>query len=345
MRILCADAHMSTNRFEAFSDWVFAIAATLLVLELHVPSTVGPVWPQTMRLWPSYACYAVSFLTIAIIWINHHALSALIGGACARLRRQCVLKHVAGLLAHGSRARSRPRERGLPSCCRACASAPPAAVFSSWPSSSWSSLLIHAWCSGGTSGARLLERQLPHGSWPVEAYVPERQLADVVEHYGLERDEQQPDLLLRSTPEPWPFPPHARIVPTRVAALDLSESVHPELAAAGNARLEELAKECSRTGGSVRRGVDQCSQWCLAVLYLQRTQRESGRRLRRSCRDDRAEADAEHLVGLLFVAAEPLKRAEIAEALKSARRDRRGRARCSMPIRRAGCGCWTRPSS
>ena len=70
---------MSTSRLEAFSDGVFAIAATLLVLELHVPATgTGPLWPQIVAQWPSYACYVVSFLTIGIIWVNHHALFALI---------------------------------------------------------------------------------------------------------------------------------------------------------------------------------------------------------------------------------------------------------------------------
>jgi uncharacterized membrane protein len=70
---------VSTTRLEAFSDGVFAIAATLLVLELHVPSAgSGPLWPQILAQWPSYACYTVSFLTIGIIWVNHHSLFALI---------------------------------------------------------------------------------------------------------------------------------------------------------------------------------------------------------------------------------------------------------------------------
>jgi uncharacterized membrane protein len=70
---------MSTNRLEAFSDGVFAIAATLLVLELHVPPPgSGPLWPQLLAQWPSYAAYAVSFVTIGIMWVNHHALFALI---------------------------------------------------------------------------------------------------------------------------------------------------------------------------------------------------------------------------------------------------------------------------
>jgi uncharacterized membrane protein len=66
---------MSTNRLEAFSDGVFAIAITLLVLEIHVPEPgSGDLGHQLAAQWPSYAAYVVSFLTIGIIWINHHAM-------------------------------------------------------------------------------------------------------------------------------------------------------------------------------------------------------------------------------------------------------------------------------
>ncbi len=65
-----------TSRLEAFSDGVFAIAATLLVLEFAV--TTGsrgfapPLGQQLLHLWPSYLAFATSFLTIGIIWMNHH---------------------------------------------------------------------------------------------------------------------------------------------------------------------------------------------------------------------------------------------------------------------------------
>jgi len=63
-----------TGRFETYSDGVFAIAATLLVLSFMV--TTGPDAPplghQLLHLWPSYLAYATSFLTIGIIWMNHH---------------------------------------------------------------------------------------------------------------------------------------------------------------------------------------------------------------------------------------------------------------------------------
>jgi uncharacterized membrane protein len=66
---------MNTNRMEAFSDGVFAIAITLLVLEIHVPEPgSGQLGHELAAQWPSYAAFAISFLTIGIIWINHHAM-------------------------------------------------------------------------------------------------------------------------------------------------------------------------------------------------------------------------------------------------------------------------------
>jgi uncharacterized membrane protein len=60
------------NRLEAFSDGVFAIAITLLVLEIHVPGAEGGLWSALVAQWPSYAAYLVSFAVIGIIWVNHH---------------------------------------------------------------------------------------------------------------------------------------------------------------------------------------------------------------------------------------------------------------------------------
>jgi uncharacterized membrane protein len=66
---------VSTSRIEAFSDGVFAIAATLLVLELKVPHVEpGELGGTLLGNWPSYATYVVSFLVIGIIWVNHHAV-------------------------------------------------------------------------------------------------------------------------------------------------------------------------------------------------------------------------------------------------------------------------------
>ena len=67
---------MSPGRLEAFSDGVFAIAITLLVLDIHMPDpgTTADLAQQLGSQWPSYVAYGVSFLTIGIIWINHHAM-------------------------------------------------------------------------------------------------------------------------------------------------------------------------------------------------------------------------------------------------------------------------------
>ena len=63
---------MTTGRIEAFSDGVFAIAATLLILSVHVSgSSLGPA---VLHAWPSYAGYAVSFLSIGVMWVNHHVV-------------------------------------------------------------------------------------------------------------------------------------------------------------------------------------------------------------------------------------------------------------------------------
>jgi uncharacterized membrane protein len=67
---------VSTNRLEAFSDGVIAVAITLLVLNLVVPDPgkTDNLARALGQRWPGYAAYAISFLTIGIIWINHHAM-------------------------------------------------------------------------------------------------------------------------------------------------------------------------------------------------------------------------------------------------------------------------------
>jgi uncharacterized membrane protein len=59
------------NRIEAFADGIFAFAATLLILNLAVDQK-QPLGPQLLHIWPSYAAYAISFITIGIIGANHH---------------------------------------------------------------------------------------------------------------------------------------------------------------------------------------------------------------------------------------------------------------------------------
>ena len=60
-----------TGRIEAFSDGVFAIAITLLVLDLKVPPQ-PPLLAGLLAQWPIYAAYLISFLFILIMWVNHH---------------------------------------------------------------------------------------------------------------------------------------------------------------------------------------------------------------------------------------------------------------------------------
>lgn len=62
---------MPKGRLESFSDGIFAFAATLLILNLAVDQT-RPLGPQLLAIWPSYVAYAISFITIGIIWANHH---------------------------------------------------------------------------------------------------------------------------------------------------------------------------------------------------------------------------------------------------------------------------------
>jgi uncharacterized membrane protein len=66
---------VETGRVEAFSDGVFAIAITLLILSVGIEqSPRGDLGTYLVDLWPAYAAYAVSFLTIGIMWVNHHLL-------------------------------------------------------------------------------------------------------------------------------------------------------------------------------------------------------------------------------------------------------------------------------
>jgi uncharacterized membrane protein len=72
-----------TARVEAFSDGVFAIAITLLALEIRVPSPDvtghgSTLLPALLRLWPSYLGYLISFVTIGVMWVNHHSMFVLI---------------------------------------------------------------------------------------------------------------------------------------------------------------------------------------------------------------------------------------------------------------------------
>jgi len=88
-----------TLRVEAFSDGVIAIAITLLVLEIRVPELHATddgreLWAALKDLWPSYLGYALSFVTIGIMWVNHHDIFRHIG----RVDRPLVLINTLFLL-------------------------------------------------------------------------------------------------------------------------------------------------------------------------------------------------------------------------------------------------------
>jgi len=76
-----ADFRDEATRVEAFSDGVFAIAMTLLILEIRTPGRLGPgqLAHALFVLWPSYLAFATSFFTIGVMWMNHHRLFNLIG--------------------------------------------------------------------------------------------------------------------------------------------------------------------------------------------------------------------------------------------------------------------------
>src|SRR5205823_8450239 len=69
-----------TARVEAFSDGVFAIAITLLILEIRVPPAggAGGLWAGLLALWPSYVAFLVSFFVVLVMWVNHHELMRLV---------------------------------------------------------------------------------------------------------------------------------------------------------------------------------------------------------------------------------------------------------------------------
>jgi len=81
-----------TARLEAFSDGVFAIAITLLILEVKVPraGTEGSLLRALAQLWPSYLGYVISFVTLGIMWANHHTIFTYI----RRTDRYFLLIHV-----------------------------------------------------------------------------------------------------------------------------------------------------------------------------------------------------------------------------------------------------------
>ena len=67
-----------TGRLETFADGVFAIAITLLVLGIRTPSPSDDLGKALLDQWPEFVAYIVSFLTIGIMWVQHHRLFTII---------------------------------------------------------------------------------------------------------------------------------------------------------------------------------------------------------------------------------------------------------------------------
>ena len=66
---------MSTSRLGAFSDGVFAVAITLLVLQFTIPQAQsGQLLGSLLDQWPQLVTYTASFLTVGVLWVNHHAI-------------------------------------------------------------------------------------------------------------------------------------------------------------------------------------------------------------------------------------------------------------------------------
>jgi uncharacterized membrane protein len=92
-----ASVGSDTGRLETFADGVIAIAITLLILEVKVPEPAGTtsLTAALLKQWPSYGGYAVSFLTIGVIWVNHHHMFKLI----ARTNHAFLILNVVFLMA------------------------------------------------------------------------------------------------------------------------------------------------------------------------------------------------------------------------------------------------------
>ena len=108
---------MDSRRAEAFSDGVFAIAITLLVLDLRLPGADRhhTLTSQLLHAWPQYFAYVVSFLTIGIMWMNHHTIFAHV----TRVDRPLLVHQPAAAHGHGGHPVPDLAGRGAPARPRA----------------------------------------------------------------------------------------------------------------------------------------------------------------------------------------------------------------------------------
>ncbi|HJW28482.1 MAG TPA: TMEM175 family protein, partial [Saprospiraceae bacterium] len=75
-----SESTKATTRLEAFSDGVFAIAITLLILEIHVPVAVEneSLFQSLLQEWTSFLALLIGFFTLLVCWINHHYMFSMI---------------------------------------------------------------------------------------------------------------------------------------------------------------------------------------------------------------------------------------------------------------------------
>jgi uncharacterized membrane protein len=108
-----------TGRIEAFSDGVFAIAITLLVLDLGVPVTeFDNLWRGIVHEWPAYLGYATSFFTIGGIWLAHHGVFRRLLYADNRVMRINLLLLMAVSSLPDQARRRDDSKPGRRACCR-----------------------------------------------------------------------------------------------------------------------------------------------------------------------------------------------------------------------------------
>jgi uncharacterized membrane protein len=99
-----APDYQPLDRFNAFSDGVFAIVITLLVLELPVPPSTAPILPALAESWPDFLGYAISFAFVGGIWLSHAGLTKYMkGGDVVFFRLNLVMLLYVSLLPFSTR--------------------------------------------------------------------------------------------------------------------------------------------------------------------------------------------------------------------------------------------------
>ena len=205
-------ALLPLDRFNAFSDGVFAIAITLLVLEIAIPHAGVPVLPALREQWPEFLGYYISFAFIGGIWIAHSGVTkfmkqrgpgvVLAEPAAAALRRPAALQHGAHGHAPG---RGRPQARGpvlrRRTCCspRSCSACSSATSRGNRRCSSTRSLKAHCGASPGSAGPSLglnvlaIAVTLVAPKVAVGLYLVETTLLLIIPFLGLRRHRRRPN--------------------------------------------------------------------------------------------------------------------------------------------------------